>query len=226
MFECNGSISGSTFSGNKSGSEGGAISTSVSKSSLTIADSHPCSATPPPAAAVAVSPSARPGTDPRRRLHDLRQPLHRYQRPRRWDRDRTQPSGPAENTIVAGNSADAGGADLDGPIEAVFSLIGSPSGATLTEPVAGSNLIGVDPQLGPLGDNGGPTQTMAITASSPAVNKGAGGLAADQRGQSRPVAYPGVPFSAAAGANGADIGAYRAPVAARRSHRTGFASAR
>ena len=113
-----------------------------------------------------------------------------------------------EDTIVAGNSADSGGADLDGPIEAVFSLIGSPSGATLTQPVAGSNLIGVDPQLGPLGDNGGPTQTMAITATSPAVNKGAGVLAADQRGQPRPVAYPGVPFSAAAGANGADIGAF------------------
>ena len=113
-----------------------------------------------------------------------------------------------EDTIVAGNSADAGGADLDGPIEAAFNLIGSPSGATLTETVAGSNLIGVDPQLGPLQNNGGPTETMAITASSPAVNRGGGGLGADQRGQPRPVAYPGVPFSAAAGANGADIGAY------------------
>ena len=49
---------------------------------------------------------------------------------------------------------------------------------------------------------------MAITATSPAVNRGAGALAADQRGQPRPVAYPGVPFSAAAGANGADIGAF------------------
>ncbi len=72
----------------------------------------------------------------------------------------------------------------------------------------GSNLLGVDPQLGPLGDNGGPTQTMAIAATSPAVNKGAGVLTTDQRGQPRPVAYPGVPFSAAAGANGADIGAF------------------
>ena len=121
-----------------------------------------------------------------------------------------------EDTIVAGNSADSGGADLDGPIDAAFSLIGSPSGATLTETVAGSNLIGIDPQLGPLQSNGGPTETMAITASSPAVNRGAGGLATDQRGQPRPVAYPGVPLSAAAGANGADIGAYelQSPTAA------------
>ena len=129
-----------------------------------------------------------------------------------------------EDTIVAGNSADAGGADLDGPIDAAFSLIGSPSGATLTETVAGSNLIGVDPQLGPLQNNGGPTETMAITASSPAVNKGAGGLGADQRGQLRPVAYPGVPFSAAAGANGADIGAFelQAPLPVVPSNRFHF----
>jgi hypothetical protein len=120
------------------------------------------------------------------------------------------PSHPArlENTIVAGNSADGGGADLAGPIEAAFSLVGNPSGATLTETVAGSDMISFDPQLGPLQNNGGPTETMAIPATSPAVNRGSSGLGADQRGQPRPVLYPGVPISAAPGANGADIGAY------------------
>ncbi len=113
-----------------------------------------------------------------------------------------------ENTIVAGNSADSGGADLDGPINAAFSLIGNPSGATMTETVAGSNLIGADPQLGPLQNNGGLTATMAIPASSPAINRGSSALGGDQRGERRPVLYPGVATSAAPGANGADIGAF------------------
>ena len=132
------------------------------------------------------------GTDPRRRLHDLRQPLDRYQRRRGWG-SRPEPNHPArlENTIVAGNSADAGGADLDGPIDAAFDIVGNPSGATLTETVPGSDLISVNPQLGPLGDNGGPTQTMAITATSPAVNRGAGVLATDQRGAGPPRRLPG-----------------------------------
>ena len=62
-----------------------------------------------------------------RGLHDLRQQLHRYQRPRAVG---SQPNlnRPArlENTIVAGNSADAGGADLDGPIDAAFDIVGNP----------------------------------------------------------------------------------------------------
>src|SRR5262249_28514867 len=59
-----------------------------------------------------------------------------------------------------------------------------------------------------LQNNGGPTATMTIAATSPAVNRGSSTLGVDQRGQPRPVLYPGVPLSAAPGANGADIGAY------------------
>jgi hypothetical protein len=50
------------------------------------------------------------------------------------------------------------------------------------------DVIGQDPALGPLQDNGGPTQTMAITNSSPAWNGGSPGCpppATDQRGQPR-----------------------------------------
>ena len=54
-----------------------------------------------------------------------------------------------------------------------------------------TDLIGVNPMLKPLADNGGPTMTQGLPRSSPAVN--AGGLpassacpAADQRGESRP----------------------------------------
>ena len=54
-----------------------------------------------------------------------------------------------------------------------------------------TDLTGVNPRLGPLADNGGPTMTQALPRSSPAVD--AGGLkgasscpAVDQRGLSRP----------------------------------------
>jgi hypothetical protein len=49
-----------------------------------------------------------------------------------------------------------------------------------------SGVLAVDPQLGPLQDNGGPTMTMAIDKNSPAYNAGknadADGLEYDQRG--------------------------------------------
>lgn len=115
------------------------------------------------------------------------------------------------DTIVAGNSAGGLGPDiydLSTSVASAFSLVGSTSKAKLTETVAGSDLLSVDPQLGPLQDNGGPTQTMALAPSSPAVNKGGGTATTDQRGDLRPVAYPGVASSSAPGANGADIGAF------------------
>jgi len=49
---------------------------------------------------------------------------------------------------------------------------------------------------------------MALAPSSPAVNEGGGTATSDQRGNVRPVAYPGVVNSSAPGANGADIGAF------------------
>jgi hypothetical protein len=50
------------------------------------------------------------------------------------------------------------------------------------------NLIGGNPLLGPLADNGGPTQTMALRSGSPAIDAGndATSLATDQRGIARP----------------------------------------
>jgi predicted outer membrane repeat protein len=68
----------------------------------------------------------------------------------------------------------------------------------------GSNngsLSNIDPKLGPLAANGGPTQTMALLPGSPAINAGAdpGCPATDQRGVARPQ-----------GAH-CDIGAYEAP---------------
>jgi hypothetical protein len=49
------------------------------------------------------------------------------------------------------------------------------------------DLINIDPQLGPLNLNGGPTRTMALMAGSPAIDAGTDtGLTSDQRGVLRP----------------------------------------
>ena len=98
------------------------------------------------------------------------------------------------STIVAGNTAPAGpdlsnevppsGDPPSGTVTAGFSLIGNTAGnVTLAESPAGSNLLNVDPQLGSLAANAGPTQTMLPALASPVVDAGvANGLATDQRG--------------------------------------------
>jgi predicted outer membrane repeat protein len=113
-----------------------------------------------------------------------------------------------QDTIVAGNSAFTG-PDLFGAASAAFTLIGDPSGATVDNAIPGSNLTGVDPQLQPVAANGGPTPTMALAATSPALDKGSAfGLSTDQRGSPRPFDLPSVPSSSAPGADGSDIGAF------------------
>jgi parallel beta helix pectate lyase-like protein/hemolysin type calcium-binding protein len=107
------------------------------------------------------------------------------------------------NTIVADNTATTG-PDLYSVLDvfnASFSLIENPSGAT----IAGNpNILGQDPKLGPLADNGGPTQTQALGEGSPAIDQGlASGT--DQRGAPRPFDFAQI---ALAGSNQADIGAY------------------
>ena len=67
------------------------------------------------------------------------------------------------------------------------------------------DLVNIDPQLGPLQDNGGPTFTQALLAGSPAIDAGASDCpppAADQRGGVRPVDGNGD------GTAVCDIGAY------------------
>jgi parallel beta-helix repeat protein len=117
-----------------------------------------------------------------------------------------------ENSIVSGNTANPassddfetyGGSNFD----ASFSLIGVHS-TFVNQTVPGSVLVGVNPQLGSLANNGGATQTELPASTSPVVNKGKSFvLSTDQRGLTRPVAFPGVANSTAAGADGADIGA-------------------
>ena len=95
-------------------------------------------------------------------------------------------------TIIARNT-DASGAeepDLHGDITPSFVLLGSATGSSgiATGPLVGSNGVPVDPRLGPLADNDGPTRTHAIGTDSPAFDAGGGGCAGDidQRGYQRP----------------------------------------
>ena len=90
-----------------------------------------------------------------------------------------------------------------------FSLVETPSDATIIESPAGSNQLGVDPRLGPLTANGGPTRTQLIAPTSPAVDAGtANALPTDQRGLPRIQEQPG---ANRAGSDGTDIGAVEIP---------------
>jgi hypothetical protein len=99
------------------------------------------------------------------------------------------------NTIIAQNttSTQADGPDIQGTVaSANHNLIGDlNSGATLTRSVGnltGTDAAPLDPKLGALTTNGGPTQTMALLANSPAIDAGDDSvlinnpLTSDQRG--------------------------------------------
>jgi len=105
------------------------------------------------------------------------------------------------NSILAQNTANAGmGPDcFAAPIASDgYNLIGSNVDCTIAPPQgdpASTDLYGVDPLLGDLADNGGPTQTRALLAGSPAIDGGdpagcvdgnGSAVTTDQRGQVRP----------------------------------------
>ncbi len=108
------------------------------------------------------------------------------------------------NTIIARNSAPAG-PDISGTFASRgFNLIGNTEGNI---GATASDLVNINPQLGPLQDNGGPTATMALLPGSPALDHGDPAfdpiafnppMMADQRGGPR------------LEAGGLDIGAYEA----------------
>lgn len=121
------------------------------------------------------------------------------------------------NSIVAGNTDSGTAPDFQtvgGGLAVGFSLIGDNTGTTLTEAqtaggsgnLIGSNAAPIDPLLGPLADNGGPTLTHALLPGSPAIDAGFSSLATDQRGVSRGVDLPGVPN--VLGGNFSDIGSF------------------
>jgi hypothetical protein len=97
------------------------------------------------------------------------------------------------NTLVAENTAAASGPDISGDVStADHNLIGDGSGSAIITD-EGGNLVGgngkpvIDPRLGPLQNNGGPTQTLALLADSPAIGhaNNSEAPATDQRGRTR-----------------------------------------
>lgn len=115
--------------------------------------------------------------------------------------------------IVATNTGGDGPPEFaDGGVtaSAADNLIGTNDGHGVANGVNG-NQVGtgaspLDPLLGPLGNNGGPTATHALLAGSPAIDAGGNpaALAFDQRG---------TPFARTSGA-GTDVGAFELQVEA------------
>lgn len=119
------------------------------------------------------------------------------------------------NTIVAVNESSDGPDCQGAPISLGFNLVGNASACDLI--VADGDLVGsaespLDPILGPLRDNGGPTPTRALLLGSPAIDAGnpmtpgGGGNTcegSDQRGVTRPRGIS------------CDIGAYEATLVSK-----------
>ncbi|MDQ3815116.1 MAG: hypothetical protein M3347_14395, partial [Armatimonadota bacterium] len=74
----------------------------------------------------------------------------------------------------------------------------------------GALFSNADPLLYPLANNGGPTQTIALRASSPAIDTGDTTLTTDQRGVARPVDLPDSTYPNFS--SGSDIGAFEVRV--------------
>jgi len=75
-----------------------------------------------------------------------------------------------KNTLIADNTATTTGPDCSGNLESYgYNLIKNATGWTISGDATG-NLIGLDPKLGPLADNGGLTFTHALLSDSPAID--------------------------------------------------------
>ena len=96
---------------------------------------------------------------------------------------RTAPDTTIDNTLIARNTGGACGGDQGGiPAWKGDRNLDDDGSCEFT---AAGDRSGVDPQIGLLGQNGGPTQTHALAAGSAAVDAGADCAATDQRGAAR-----------------------------------------
>ena len=117
-------------------------------------------------------------------------------------------------SIVAGNTSGQGRPDVSpgaGTFSVEYSVIGT-GGMTanqLQDINSGQgNLLNVDPQLGPLADNGGPTQTHELPFGSPALDAGDPAFAAPPDFDQRGMGFPRVQDGNVDGASRIDIGAF------------------
>ncbi len=95
------------------------------------------------------------------------------------------------NTLIAGNLNGGKPSDISGTLEnsSDYNLIGDGSGglSAANHNVLGSSASPINPLLAPLGNYGGPTQTLALLPGSPAIDAGSStyGGSTDQRGMER-----------------------------------------
>jgi uncharacterized repeat protein (TIGR01451 family) len=94
------------------------------------------------------------------------------------------------DTIVAGNTAPTSGPDASGAFTSQGNnLIGMTDGSTgwVGTDLTGTVASPLDPLLAPLGDYGGPTETVGLLPGSPAIGAGIAvpGITTDQRGAPR-----------------------------------------
>jgi hypothetical protein len=108
-----------------------------------------------------------------------------------------------KNTIIANNGGD--GPDCSGTLNSQgYNLIENMEHCTITG-IKKGNITGIDPLLGALAYNGGPTKTQALLPGSPAIDAGYSfGTTNDQRGFVRPYDIPNKPNVK----DGSDIGAF------------------
>ena len=90
------------------------------------------------------------------------------------------PSLIVRSSVIGGGGG--GGPNCGGPIDSRGHNVDSDGTCGFAGP---GDRSGVDPMLAALADNGGPTDTMALLPTSPAIDAGDDCPAADQRGQSR-----------------------------------------
>ena len=93
------------------------------------------------------------------------------------------------NNSILANSTSASDCDGDTGVTIAggHNLIETQSGPCSFVNGTNGNIVGSDPVLGPLADNGGPTFTHALLAGSPAIDAGDTTLTTDQRGEPRSV---------------------------------------
>ncbi len=125
----------------------------------------------------------------------------------------------ARSSIVAKNQAATSGPDVSGAYASPsFNLVGESDGSSgfvngVNNNIVGTTILPVDPILGQLVDNGGPTRTYAVLPNSPALDKGnAFGVLTDQRVANRTFDIASISNAS----DGTDIGSFErtAPTAA------------
>ncbi len=166
-------VTNSTFGGNSASSDGGGISTGGTASNITIANS-----TFNLNAAITGAGISHTGT---RMMMLTSSTLSGNFASSQGGGISHTGSGAVitDNNIIAGNHAPSS-ADVMGVLDdqcnnpSGYNLIGNGSGGTgyCDTDLVGTAAMPIDPLLGPLQDNGGPTQTMALMLGSPALNAG------------------------------------------------------